>query len=219
MSYVENETAYARAIENNIKRNRRVGGQRRWFAAHADAQRLQDWLFSTGEFKGEWIEKANGESVYKRHPYGTDGMNSGFIFDMRASLEDWGGLTDNQTAAVRKSLANAEARHAGREQARTEQRANDIANSKHVGVVGERREFAVKVERVLSFEGHFGMTFFNILRDADNNVIVYKGSNRMQPAFDADKNEVLTILKATVKAHEMRDGVAQTIIARPKVMD
>ena len=47
--------------------------------------------------------------------------------------------------------------------------------------------------------------------DADGNVVVYKGSTTV-----GEKGETVT-LKATIKDHGEREGVNQTIIARPKV--
>ena len=62
-----------------------------------------------------------------------------------------------------------------------------------------------------AFESQFGYTYINICKDADGNVVVYKGSNRFE------EGETVRV-KATVKSHEERDGVAQTLIARPKAM-
>jgi hypothetical protein len=64
---------------------------------------------------------------------------------------------------------------------------------------------------VFSFEGQYGFTYINICKDAAGNVIVYKGSNNFE------EGETLTV-KATVKAHDERDGIAQTLIARPKII-
>ena len=49
--------------------------------------------------------------------------------------------------------------------------------------------------------------------DDDGNAVVYKGSSDLK--FYADKVTV----KATIKAHDTRDGVKQTIISRPKIID
>ena len=63
---------------------------------------------------------------------------------------------------------------------------------------------------VHAFEGTFGPVYIHILNDAEGNVIVYKGNKRLT----GEKGEVVTF-KATIKAHDARDGVAQTILARP----
>jgi hypothetical protein len=51
------------------------------------------------------------------------------------------------------------------------------------------------------------------IRDTNGNIIIHKGS---KPNWE--KGEVV-IVKATVKAHNDRNGVKQTIITRPKVID
>jgi hypothetical protein len=112
---------------------------------------------------------------------------------------------------VRRALTRAEDRLTKANQRREERIAADRAISKHVGTVGERREFALTVNKVFSFESQYGRTFINICKDADGNVIVYKGSNGFE------EGDALT-LKATVKAHDEREGVKQTLIARPKIL-
>ena len=88
------------------------------------------------------------------------------------------------------------------------------AGSQHVGTVGERREFTTTVDKVLRFDyGSFPTitTWLHLMRDAQGNRIVYKGSKCI--AGDGDQ---ITFV-ATVKEHNSRDGEAQTIVQRPKV--
>jgi hypothetical protein len=133
------------------------------------------------------------------------------LLEMREAIMEWGGLTDKQTDLVRRALARAEERVAKANQRREERIATERATSQHVGTVGERRDFTLTVNRVFSFEGQYGFTYINICKDAAGNVIVYKGSNNFE------EGETLTV-KATVKAHDERDGIAQTLIARPKII-
>ena len=79
-----------------------------------------------------------------------------------------------------------------------------------VGVIDDDYRFDLTIKFVTSFETQFGTTFVNICEDADANVVVYKGSNLL-----GGKGEKVQV-KATIKAHDYRDGVAQTIISRPK---
>ena len=72
-------------------------------------------------------------------------------------------------------------------------------------------ELTLTCEKVFEFEGQFGVTFINICRDPSGNVVVYKGSNGFE------RGETLRV-KATIKAHDERDGVAQTLISRPKTI-
>jgi hypothetical protein len=208
---IEHPAAYEAAIRARIKANAAKTRRKNWFAAHPDAQRLWDWLYGHNEFENKYNEQ--GELV-KSNPL-RDGMFAGnfgeVLLEMREAIMEWGGLTDKQTDLVRRALARAEERLAKANQRREERLAADRATSQHVGTVGERRDFTLTVNRVFSFEGQYGFTYINICKDAAGNVIVYKGSNNFE------EGETLTV-KATVKAHDERDGIAQTLIARPKII-
>ena len=238
-----NETAYEAGKQRAIKLNARKTGRAKWLAAHDDAQRLYNWLNATGEFADKHatkdpadqtsydeqmaaLWKAANEQNFDPHadvwelderfdvrlvpnPM-TQGMFSGgfgdLLLSMRDNLDEWGGLTEKQTAMVRKALARKE-QWVAEADAKKAARAEELKGSKHVGEVKQRMVFELTVNKVLSFEGRFGTTFINLCEDADGNQIVYKGTNCF--------NEGPLTVKATVKAHETRDGVAQTLIARP----
>jgi hypothetical protein len=226
---VENEQAYIRAAEARIDANRRKGARIRWHAAHADARDLEDWLFGVGNYAHTWNLDPRckmHEDGYPDHCFVVDGKDyrcscerithplafytrGDFLCKMRDAIEEWGGLTDNQTAAVRKSFESAKQKIAERDERRAARLQAD-RNSKHVGIISTRREFTLTCEQVFSFDGNYGSTYINICKDEEGNVIVYKGSNGWT------KGETLTVV-ATVKAHDERDGVAQTIIARPTI--
>lgn len=225
MAYIENEARYEAAIRRRIQANRAKTGRAKWLAAHEDAQTLHDWLFNEGEFIGveqlgpRCCRYADGTYEHEDNKYGVCGCKrvghplsfyarGEFFGNMRDAITNWGGLTDGQHAAVAKAFANAKDKLAGREVARAEANAAD-ANTNHVGTVGERRDFDLTAERTHSFDSQFGTVYITIFRDADNNVIVYKGSI----AFERGEK---VRGKATVKAHDLREGVPQTIIARPK---
>lgn len=186
---IENEAAYEAGKRARIKANRAKSGRAKWFAAHEDAEAINDWLFNP------------------QHPLAFY-ANGDFLSKLRLSINEWGGLTDGQHAAAAKSLARAVELEATRNERREAKLAADRLQG-HVGTVGERRDFELTAERVHSFDGQFGTTYITIFRDADNNVIVYKGSI----AFERGEQ---VRGKATIKAHDQRDGVPQTIIARPK---
>lgn len=228
-AHIENEARYQAAIDRRIKANRAKTGRAKWLAAHEDAQTIYDWLFSVGEFDSTVdldprcsIWEDNGEIDHcfevdgedyrckcKRRYHPLTAYNRGNFFDkLRAAIDEWGGLTDGQHAAAARILGEAREKLAGREAARAAQLAADASTS-HVGTVGERRDFELTAERTHSFDSQFGTVYITIFRDADNNVIVYKGSI----AFERGEK---VRGKATIKAHDVRDGVPQTIIARPK---
>jgi hypothetical protein len=93
------------------------------------------------------------------------------------------------------------------------QQAQNRINSKHVGVVGKRQEWSVRVERTAgyfrpSFAG-YGQDYVHIItmRDEAGNALVSKGS------FSAERGAQL-VIKATVKAHDEYQGEKQTIVQR-----
>ena len=208
---IEHPAAYEAAIRRKIKENASKTRRKNWLETVPDAQRLMDWLMGTGEFQDQYDEYG---SLLKSNPLRIGIYSGDFgqtLLAMSDAIEKWGGLTDKQTDLVRRALARAEERLAKANQRREERLAADRATSQHVGTVGERRDFTLTVNRVFSFEGQYGFTYINICKDAAGNVIVYKGSNNFE------EGETLTV-KATVKAHDERDGIAQTLIARPKII-
>ena len=229
--HVENETAYINAAHARIDMNRRKGTRKRWLAAYEDAQTLDDWLFGCGEFANAWNLDPRctmGDDGHPEHRFELDGEDyrcsckriphplsfyarGDFLDKMRDSINEWGGLTDGQTVAVRKSYQRAQDNVRERAERRLAKIENERNTSQHVGTVGARREFILICEKQFSFDGMYGTTYINICKDEDGNVVVYKGSN----AFT--ENVTIKVV-ASVKAHEVRDGVAQTIIARPKVL-
>lgn len=88
------------------------------------------------------------------------------------------------------------------------------AASAFVGNVGDKIMAKVTVERIIVLPDYgFGVSYINLMRDDAGNVLVYKGLTDI-----GQKGETVTI-KATVKGHDMRDGVCQTTIQRPKVLE
>jgi len=88
------------------------------------------------------------------------------------------------------------------------------AASAFVGNVGDKITIKVTVERIIVLPDYgFGVNYINLLRDEAGNVLVYKGLS------DIGQQGEAVMLKATVKAHDMRDGVCQTTIQRPKVLE
>lgn len=225
--HVEHPSAYENAIQQRIKANAAKTRRAKWFAAHPDAERLNAWLNQCGEFENRYscgnVWSTGGccdnsdrclSIGEKEHPL-VRGMFAGdfgkVLLNMRDAMMEWGGLSEKQTDLVRRALARAEERIAKAQQRREEKLAADREGSQHVGAVGERRDFSLRCERVFEFEGQYGVTYINLCRDADNNVIVYKGSNGLEAGYSY-------VIKATVKAHDERDGIAQTLIARPKIL-
>jgi hypothetical protein len=192
-----NEAAYEAATRRRIAENTRIGGERRFKAAHADADLLIDF-----------INCNVSDAQIARGPH-VKTPDIKFIDACWCSVQVFGGLTDKQAEAVRNVITK-------REERKAEYRARDLA-SQHIGTVGERRDFILTVSFVTDYETQFGITNVFGLRDADGNIVIYKGTSALyntngQFAIKGDT----VIVKATVKEHGERDGVKQTIISRPK---
>jgi hypothetical protein len=198
-AFIENEAAYEAAIARRIAENRRKTGERKFRAAFEDADAIIDFVES----------RVSGEQVSHYARTGHSKEDASFIDACWAGLQIFGGLTEKQGLAVRNILAkNAERKAQYRAEALTKI---------HVGTVGERRDFDLTVRFVTYFETQWGTTWVFVMEDVEGNVVVYKGSSWLynEQKNKADKGDKIT-LKATVKEHGERDGVKQTIIARPK---
>ncbi len=85
------------------------------------------------------------------------------------------------------------------------------APSQHFGYIGDKVTLTLTCERELRLESQFGTSWMSICRDAAGNVVIYKGNADF--LRQGDTGEV----KATIKEHAVYNGVAQTMIMRPKV--
>jgi len=208
--HVENEALYIAAAKARIAANARKSARKRWIAESGEAvvNRCEDFLSEYGEFERIPLpdEDTDPDMVRTRpHPVVRAAYGE-FYYEMKSSLNEWGRLTKGQEQAVLRMIEKSQERIAAREAAKAEK----AATAKHIGTVGERRDFSLTIKFVTFFETQFGLIIVNICEDADANVVVYKGSNRL-----GEKGAQIKI-KATIKAHDVRDGVAQTIISRPK---
>ena len=230
-NFIENPQRYDAAIEARIKANRAKGGRLKWYAAYEDAEELHHWMMNQGEFAPklalglkccqyadgviEHYEAAN-DSFYGqncgckmvKHPLAFYAEGGVFLSAMRKQIDEWGGLSEKQHVAVQKIYADAKDKLAGRAAAIAEAKEADKAAG-FVGEVGERKIFELIMERHFEFASQFGAVFINIMRDADQNIFVYKGGKLLAQRGEAVK------IKASIKAQEIREGIKQNIIARP----
>lgn len=211
MTHVENPARYQDAIDARIRANakkHRVEKYVAWLQAHPENQRAANWLKGFGEFAGTDVKPG----FHKEHPARWrqfDGDFGGFLWKLACDLDDFGKLSDKQSEIVRNAMARAVQRQAEREVKRAEAAQAD-AGSQWIGSVGERRDFALVLEWAKSFDSQYGTLWINRMKDRDGNVVVYKGGSALgEPGAEVR-------IKATIKAHEERDGVKQTIVNRPK---
>lgn len=86
-------------------------------------------------------------------------------------------------------------------------------NSSHFGEVGKRMNFEASLVFMKTLDGMYGTTYMHKFITADGNVAVWFGSKDL----DLKEGET-TKLRATVKKHDERNGVKQTVITRVDVV-
>ncbi len=130
-------------------------------------------------------------------------QKSDFHQSLVEQFDGRGSLSEAQVSTLLRSRQQASERAA--------KVAQQAAISDHVGVIGDRHQFALTIRFVKGFESAFGMLFIHVMDDQQGNVIVYKGSKEL-----GEKGQSLSLV-ATVSEHGEREGIKQTIIKRPKV--
>lgn len=84
-------------------------------------------------------------------------------------------------------------------------------SQKHIGTVGERRDFEATVIRSYSFEGFYGRTYFTTMVTEEGVCLLCKSAS-FSPAVGKDLK-----FKATIKEHGEYRGQAQTVVQRIKL--
>ena len=84
--------------------------------------------------------------------------------------------------------------------------------SNYVGEVGERKDYTLTFERVLSFDSMYGTTYMYFFNDVDDNVFVWKTSKYLG-LTEGEEVE----MKATIKEHTEYRDVKQNVLTRCKV--
>ena len=142
---------------------------------------------------------ANSALVTRLTAY--EGANE-FLKSMAHNLTHWGNLSARQVEAVESCFAVIDRLEAAR------------ANSQHLGAVGDKVTLTITVERVIVLKSEFyDDNYITIARDEAGNAITYKGKTDI-----GNKGDTRTI-KASVKEHTVYNGVKQTVIQRPKVVE
>lgn len=99
--------------------------------------------------------------------------------------------------------------HKARDEQRAAARLAETA-SEHVGTIGERITAKMATASLLtSWEGAYGTTYLYKFTDDQGNVYIWYASKRIETRDGM-------ILKATIKDHNERDGIKQTVITRCK---
>jgi hypothetical protein len=134
-----------------------------------------------------------------------------FVGSLAAAYANYGKLSEKQVAAVRKCIAD---RNARKIEWASKQAAIDAARE-HIGTVGEKVTLILTLKKVINVENKFGVVGIFIFEDTEKNVVIYKGNS--SAVWELAEGEVVT-LKASIKEHGVRNGVKQTLIQRPKAV-
>jgi hypothetical protein len=134
-----------------------------------------------------------------------------FVGSLAAAYANYGKLSEKQVAAVRKCIAD---RNARKIEWASKQAAIDAARE-HIGTVGEKVTLTLTLKKVINVENKFGVVGIFIFEDTEKNVVIYKGNSSV--VLELAEGEVVT-LKASIKEHGVRNGVKQTLIQRPKAV-
>lgn len=154
------------------------------------------------------IARAEAALEWARSLDATDESLSDYLHSVAVSCA--GEILHDRTDGIVASIIPAHDRVLGREVERR-RFANLKTTSKHVGTVGERIEAEVTVLDVRHGQGHYGP--WTLVRYVlDGSVLTWFASG--EPAEALTEIGATIRIKATVKKHEDRDGLAQTGVTR-----
>jgi len=186
-SHVEHEQAWLAARKRNILANA-----------------MKTWMANT-ERHEEILDALSGGRIH--NDFGSVSYTDNFIGKMACAIDSYGKLTPNQSAAILKGIDASAARRA--EWASKE--AALKAQRQYIGEVGGKITVTLTVKHIVTMASKYGNNYLHICEDADQNIIIYKGTSSDFPL----KGETATVT-AAVKEHGVRNGVKQTVIQRPK---
>ena len=200
MAVIQNKVAYYEAKQRYIIDN---------------ANKTFCRTFERGSEVCHWLWNAENDEFWGRNE---------FVQSLCGALEKFGKLTEGQYNAVCKIIDKQAARQAEWDAKREADKNAKNATLEHVGVVGERMQFELKVVAVIEYDRpqfHYydnGIGHITIMEDAAGNKVVYMNSlgekiddNGYMPAEKGDT----VLFMAKVKEHGVRDGAKQTIVQRP----
>lgn len=87
------------------------------------------------------------------------------------------------------------------------------SNANHVGEVKKRQEINLRLLTIFTNQGIYGLEHTHLMRDENENPVVYKGTKKLE----CKEGEIINLV-ATVKSHwvSKHDGRKATYINRPK---
>jgi hypothetical protein len=121
---------------------------------------------------------------------------AGFVADVIKTATDKAFLSDRQREVIEQSIAKA--------------KASKLVE--YLGVIGERSEFTGWIKMVRSFDTQFGTKYLFIIENPVG-VVKYIGTSHL-----GQEGEQI-LFKARVDAHVEYQGVKQTVVSRPKILE
>jgi len=175
--------------------------------------------FERGTEVCHWLWNAENDEFWGRNE---------FVQSLCGALHSYGKLTEGQYKAVCKIIDKQAARQAEWDAKREAKKAQEAASSNHVGVVGDRMQFELKVVAVIEYDKpkfHYhdsSVGHITIMEDEAGNKVVYmnilsektKDEHGYEDWVPAEKGDTVLFM-AKVKEHGVRDGAKQTIVQRP----
>lgn len=159
-------------------------------AKEAHVQRAQEAI--------EWVLGLSETDLTKDYPY-------------NLNLLARAGYVTHRSSGFAASMVAACARAKERE---LEKARKAVQSNEHVGEVGQRQNFTVTVERIISVEGRFGSTGIHRMVDEKGNCLVWFASGSSDWL---DENQTY-VVKGTVTKHDAYNGRNQTVINRVKIV-
>jgi hypothetical protein len=115
-------------------------------------------------------------------------------------------IVDHRKAGIVASLIT----YYNRDLAKREETQKD-ADSNYFGVIGKRAVYDLKLVKVFSTQGQWGTTTIYKFKDVAGNIAIWFSSAVLEKELEIGTSYKI---KGTVKAHNDRDGVKQTILSR-----
>lgn len=85
----------------------------------------------------------------------------------------------------------------------------EATSSEFFGKIKKRDVFDLVVDKIIAYAGYIGLSYLHIMHDTDGNKAIWFASSKSK-FEEGSKIKV----KATVKNHQVRDGIKQTILTR-----
>lgn len=181
----DKSTEWEREMVQEIRHQWDVTKERRV----ADAQAALEWLLSPDQLP------VTGDYIHNIRVLAQRGWVTKKDFGFACSiLNSWRNAMHRQAETQRREEGNKKA----------------AAESQHVGTIGERQEFSLKITRLMELPSDFGVKVLHFMEDAEGNRLKWFSSGGAL----GEESDAFVTVKATVKKHDEYKGIKETILNR-----